>query len=155
MIEYRKGDATDPVGSGQKYIIHICNNSGGWGRGFVLAISNKWTGPEKSYREWYEEKYSHAYGHFRLGNIQLVKVSQDTTIVNMIAQEGYGSESRPPIRYDALEKCLEKVYASAKVCEASVHGPRFGAGLAGGSWTQIEPIIERTMMELPVTIYDL
>jgi O-acetyl-ADP-ribose deacetylase (regulator of RNase III) len=155
MITYHKGDATDPVGSGQKYVIHICNDSGGWGRGFVLAISNKWKEPEKAYREWYKEKYSHSCGHFKLGSIQLVKVSQDIAVINMIAQEGYGSGNRPPIHYDALEQCLEKVFVSAKVCEASIHGPRFGTGLAGGSWTRIEPIIERTMRELSVTIYDL
>lgn len=154
MIIYRKGDATDPVGSGQKYIIHICNDSGGWGRGFVLAVSNRWTEPEKAYREWHREQYSHSCG-FKLGNIQLIKVSQDITVINMIAQEGYGSGGRPPVRYEALEQCLEKVSVSAKVHEASVHGPRFGTGLAGGNWTQIEPIIERTMKELSVTIYDL
>lgn len=35
--------------------------------------------------------------------------------------------------------------------------PRIGAGLAGGSWDQIEPLILNHLTErgIPVTIYDL
>lgn len=40
-IIYLKGDATEPIGTGHKIIAHVCNNKGGWGRGFVLAISKK------------------------------------------------------------------------------------------------------------------
>ena len=41
-IEYLKGDATSPVKEGNKIILHICNDIGGWGKGFVMAISKKW-----------------------------------------------------------------------------------------------------------------
>lgn len=35
-IEHLQGDATRrPVGPGPKIIAHICNDVGGWGRGFV------------------------------------------------------------------------------------------------------------------------
>jgi O-acetyl-ADP-ribose deacetylase (regulator of RNase III) len=154
MIKYRKGDATDPVGSDQKYIVHVCNNLGGWGRGFVLAISEKWPEPERAYREWHKTKHSHLNGHFELGNIQPVRVSQDIMVVNMIAQDGYGQGNKPPISYEALELCLEKAAASARAYGASIHGPRFGTRLAGGNWFSIAPIIERTMKDLSVTIYD-
>ena len=40
------GDATQPVGAGPKIIVHVCNDIGGWGRGFVVAISNHWPEPE-------------------------------------------------------------------------------------------------------------
>jgi hypothetical protein len=33
------GDATTPTGEGNKIIAHICNDIGGWGKGFVVAIS--------------------------------------------------------------------------------------------------------------------
>jgi hypothetical protein len=34
--------------------------------------------------------------------------------------------------------------------------PRIGCGLAGGKWEEIEPIIERTLIEadVKVTVYD-
>ena len=40
-IIYLKGDATSPQVSGYKIIVHICNNRGSWGAGFVMAISEK------------------------------------------------------------------------------------------------------------------
>ena len=50
MIKYVIGDATRPIGEGTKLIIHISNDLGGWGRGFVLALSRRWDAPEKVYR---------------------------------------------------------------------------------------------------------
>ncbi len=38
-IQYLKGDATSPQAKGTKIIAHICNDIGGWGKGFVLAVS--------------------------------------------------------------------------------------------------------------------
>ena len=38
-INYLKGDATQPHSQGTKIIVHVCNDLGGWGKGFVLAIS--------------------------------------------------------------------------------------------------------------------
>lgn len=65
-IQYIKGDATSPQAKGTKIICHICNNLGGWGKGFVLAISKRWPEPEKQYREWHRFR---AENDFELGNI--------------------------------------------------------------------------------------
>lgn len=56
-----------------------------------------------------------------------------------------------PVRYEAIEKCLETLSLNA-----SIHMPRIGCGLAGGKWTEIEPIIERTLLNknVEVFIYD-
>ncbi|MFJ9320094.1 macro domain-containing protein [Streptomyces globisporus] len=32
-----RGDATAPQGKGVKLILHVCNDLGGWGKGFVLG----------------------------------------------------------------------------------------------------------------------
>ena len=39
-IEYIKADATLPQSEGNIIITHICNDIGGWGKGFVLALSS-------------------------------------------------------------------------------------------------------------------
>ena len=39
-INYLKGDATEPTKK-PAIICHVCNDIGGWGRGFVLALSKK------------------------------------------------------------------------------------------------------------------
>ncbi len=45
-ITYLRGDATCPQAKGPKIICHICNDIGGWGKGFVLALSKRWKQPE-------------------------------------------------------------------------------------------------------------
>lgn len=46
-IIYIKGDATSPISPGNKIITHICNDIGGWGKGFVLALSKNGKLPKK------------------------------------------------------------------------------------------------------------
>ena len=51
-ITYLQGDATQPQSKGNRIIAHVCNDLGGWGKGFVLAISKRWPEPEAEYRLW-------------------------------------------------------------------------------------------------------
>ena len=151
-IKYVKGDATAPQGKGNKVITHICNDIGGWGAGFVLALSKKWYSPEAVFRASFQIRHNST-----LGDIQVSSVEPDITVINMIAQSGTMNHPKdakvPPIRYEALEKCLKQVDTFCKANNATLHAPRFGAGLAGGDWNKIEKIIESTM-SVPVTIYD-
>jgi O-acetyl-ADP-ribose deacetylase (regulator of RNase III) len=153
-IKYIKGDATVPQASGPKIIAHICNNIGGWGKGFVLAISKRWPEPETDYRKWHREK---AVNDFALGNIRMIQVKNDTWVANMIGQQGIKTGSKGvPIRYNAVDDCLAKLADVAKQLNASVHMPRIGCGLAGGKWSRIEPLIEKNLIEnnVEVLVYD-
>jgi O-acetyl-ADP-ribose deacetylase (regulator of RNase III) len=51
----------------------------------------------------------------------------------------------PPIRYDALEKCLKAVYKRAYALGCTVHAPRIGCVLAGGDWKYISQLIIKIM----------
>ena len=153
-INYIKGDATCPQARGVKIICHICNDIGGWGKGFVLAVSRRWDAPEAEYRTWYA---SGRDGGFALGAVQFVQVEPYIWVANMIAQRGVKSgSSGPPIRYEAVAACLLQVAAKAKELGASVHMPRIGCGLAGGNWTKIEPLIAEHLVKdgAAVTVYD-
>lgn len=146
-ITYVKGDATKPIGDGQKFIIHVCNDIGGWGAGFVLALSRRWSAPEERYRSMSENE-------LKLGNVQFVYVEEDIQVVNMIGQHLTWTENGiPPIRYEAIRECLKKVNKAAEIAHATIHCPRFGAGLAGGDWNKIEEIIKETIT-VDVTVYD-
>lgn len=150
MITYLTGDATRPQTDGLKYIVHICNNRNGWGRGFVLALSKRWTEPEVQYRLYSDD--------LELGTIQMVPVEPDIVVVNMIAQDGYRSAQRPcVVDYNALANCLQYVknYAQQEPQTPSIHMPRIGCGLAGAKWEVIRPIIEWELVNLPVYVYDL
>ncbi|WP_298756287.1 macro domain-containing protein [uncultured Psychroserpens sp.] len=150
-ITYLKGDATAPKTEGNKMIVHICNDLGGWGKGFVLAISNKWSEPEKAYREWHKNKQNN---DFELGAVQVVKVSEDLFVVNMIAQQGLKRVNNiAPIRYEAVKSCLSKIIIEANKLNTSVHMPRIGCGLAGGKWEEIELIIHETLSKNNVEVY--
>ncbi|WP_299437511.1 macro domain-containing protein [uncultured Aquimarina sp.] len=154
QITYIKGDATVPQAKGTKIIVHICNNIGGWGKGFVVAISKRWPEPEKAYREWHRNR---AKNDFELGATQVIQVSNDKYVGNMIAQQGIKTGSKGvPIRYEAVKTCLEKIAIEAQRLDASIHMPRIGCGLAGGKWTEIEPLIEQTLLteDLDVYVYD-
>jgi len=152
-IEYIKGDATKPAAVGNKIIVHVCNDVGGWGKGFVLAISRRWQEPEKAYREWFKRKTG-----FGLGEVQFIKVEEDLWIANLIGQHRLNrdEDGNAPIRYEAIERGLAKVAQFAKEIDASIHMPRIGCGLAGGSWDRIEPIIMEALSayDIAVTVYD-
>ena len=155
IIAYTVGDATQPQGTGPKVICHVCNDIGRWGKGFVLAVSKRWPEPEAAYREWHRERENNDFG---LGAVQLVQVEPDICVANMVGQHGILSKgSTVPIRYDALRTCLERLAEEALTLGASIHMPRIGCGLAGGTWDRVEPIINDTLCahDISVTVYDL
>lgn len=155
MLQIIEGDATDPRGGGAKIVAHVCNNRGGWGRGFVLALSKRWPQVESDYRAWYR---SRDINDFALGAVRLVPVGERLWVANMIAQHGIrtGAVGAAPIRYPAVARCLGVVGDHAVRLGASVHMPRIGCGLAGGHWSRIEPILVEQLCrrEVTVTVYD-
>lgn len=145
MISYVDGDATYPVGDGQKIIAHVCNTAGAWGAGFVLAISKRWKYPEQEYRA----------SRKTLGSVQLLKVEEDIRVANMIAQNGLHSRINPvPLNYFALRECLKKLKEKALELNATVHMPKIGSGLARGSWEKIEKMIQDELDDVHVVIYN-
>ena len=154
------GDATRPEGAGPKVIVHVCNDVGGWGAGFVVALSKRWKAPEEAYRRWYRQGTGGGGGDppFALGEVQFVPVEDGLWVANLIGQRDVRpSGGVPPVRYEAIAAGLAKVAAFAKEHGASVHMPRIGAGLAGGDWKRISEIIEQELIGrgVAVTVYTL
>jgi O-acetyl-ADP-ribose deacetylase (regulator of RNase III) len=155
MVTYVKGDATKPQGDGLKIIAHVCNDKGGWGAGFVLALNKISTKPQRMYREWYSRKKDN---FLPLGVIQTVYITDSLYVVNMIAQHGTVNKLNPqPLSYEALEMSLESLAQVAIQTGGSIHMPRIGCGLAGGDWSVVESIINRTLTlrDVEVIVYDL
>jgi O-acetyl-ADP-ribose deacetylase (regulator of RNase III) len=181
-IAYVVGDATAPAADGEdgvSVIAHICNDVGGWGKGFVGAISRRWPGPEQHYRSWYDQRIGYSRngrfsdyfekhkqhvraelccGPFGLGAIQVVPVARNVFVCNMVAQKGIGAEraEQPPIRYEALKRCLDALCGVAVREHARVHMPRIGCGLAGGEWPKVESLVKESLCSrgVPVVVYD-
>lgn len=159
QINYIEGDATAPVKAvspGTHYIVHCCNNVGGWGSGFVLALSAKWEEPERSYRAWVAGP-----NELSLGSVSFVPVEDDITVVNLIGQDNYRRWSSEPnkqfVRYDAIDSGFKSVASRILDSDGSVHMPRIGCGLAGGKWSEIEPLIQSRFIDegIEVYVYDL
>ena len=152
MLRYAVGDATAPRGSGAKVIVHVCNDWGAWGRGFVAALSDRWPEPEVAYRAWYRSKKD-----FELGAVQFVSTDRDLWVANLIGQHGLRSRFHVPVRYEAIRTGLEHVAAFCESHQATVHMPRIGAGLAGGDWNTIVKLIKAALVDqgINVTVYDL
>lgn len=166
-FRYAKGDVTQPQEHGHIIIAHVVNDQGYWGKGFTSVLNKRWPHIETEYRN---------YSPIQLGNVQFVyaenNTHQEIYVANMSAQHGIRKDrgGRPPIRYNALKQCLTVVGESAEslnyykqqetgkhdVSLVTVCGPRFGAGLAGGDWEIIEPMVKRHIWQLGtnVTIYD-
>jgi O-acetyl-ADP-ribose deacetylase (regulator of RNase III) len=155
-IKYITGDVTQPVGDGIKLICHINNDIGAWGAGVVLAISKRWKQPEDEYRRIPASKR-------KIGHVQYIPVGDNTYVCNMIAQNNIRPNefAVPPIRYEAIEVCLQRVVEFAGSLtdgtnKVSLHLPRIGAGLAGGKWKFVEFFIKETIPDnIPVFVYDL
>lgn len=157
QIEYIKGDlfkhvedTTDKL----QIIPHVCNDKGGWGAGFVVALS-KWNEkPEMEYRRISKDPTA----QFRLGQNQWVPISNTLYVANMVAQRGYKSlDNKRPLSYSALIKCMHDVAtgikARRKEIPVEIHAPKFGSALAGGNWDFIVELIEEIWEPTGATIY--
>ncbi|UQN09967.1 Appr-1-p processing protein [Deinococcus sp. QL22] len=152
------GDATQLQGEGPRLLVHICNDIGAWGRGFVMTLSKAYPQPEREFKRWATGQTEQAYA---LGEVQFVPVSPTLTVANLVGQHDIARKNNPtaepPVRYEAIRTGLERVRDEAQSLGASVHVPRIGAGVAGGDWALIEPMIreELTNHGLKVTVYSL
>ncbi|MER7002359.1 Appr-1-p processing protein [Dactylosporangium sp. NPDC000555] len=120
-----------------------------------MAVSRRWPEPERDYRAWHRGR---SHNDFGLGAVRLIQVRGDLWVANMIGQHGMRTGSKgPPIRYDAVDRCLAALADHAERLAASAHIPRIGTGLAGGHWERIEPLITARLSarDIPVTVYDL
>jgi len=177
MIHYITGDATNPLTTPEndhRLILHVCNDVGAWGAGFVIALSKRWETPEFVYRNGSgsgsgngSDQNDHNYV---LGTVQFVPVDPNANIVvvNMIAQHGIGRKvkahmkhgkamPRRYINYESLRTCLKSVnaYCGHTYKNSSIHMPRIGCGLGGGSWPEVELIINECLPDIDIYVYDL
>ncbi len=160
-INYCLGDATEPVGGGSKVIAHVCNDEGKWGAGFVLALSKKFPNVEAEYRKLHAAQNGQKLTLGSVQFVQAVNTPDNLYVANMISQRGIRKlkdgtvDECPPVRYPALYTCLEELCKFAAAQNASIHAPRFGAGLAGGDWRVIEAMLEKIGAGQVINIYDL
>lgn len=157
MINVIDGDAIDiALASTEPLILcHIVNDSGGWGRGFVVPLGKKIPQAEARYRSWHKEGYHVDYYtdefgvdvDFKLGNTQFVMANKNLLVANMIAQHGYEGI---PVRYNAITRCMKTVFDVAILTKSKIIMPRIGCGLGGGNWEDVEEAIKQALPKITV-----
>ena len=167
MIKYVKGDATYPEkNTPNKFnlIVHVVNDIGAWGKGFVLALSKRWTSPEYHYKRVWKAK--------SLGDIDIVRVAENISVVNIFGQHGIKKshpkkvifpqprinvESEQPVRYDSIRKGLSSLrkLIGSEINKYVIHMPKIGCGLAGGDWSVVSRIVDEVLSDIDVYVYEL
>lgn len=153
-IIYLSGDALAPRGSDHRIITHIVNDkTPNWGAGFGRAVKTEFPSAQNSFRQWVERDRD----NLKLGMVYRSTIDDNMSIVQMVAQHGYGPSKKPRIRYAALQECLDKLAIIALQHKASVHMPKIGTGYAGGNWYMIAQLIDEAIVRkgTKVTVYEL
>lgn len=157
MIKIENGDAT--MVTKAQIIAHIVNDAGRWGAGFSGALEKQYPGVGNDYQNQLSDMKTRRNKVLGFCLVSRSNKFPNIRIVHMIAQHGVRSKDNPtPIDYNALRSCLSTLGAAAMRSEiASIQMPKIGAGLAGGDWSIILPIITSELgnLQIPVTIYEL
>ena len=171
MFKYVKGDLFKGIkGKKNVLIVHVVNDKGAFGSGFVVPLGDNFPWCEEAYHRWHEGKVSmNLYNtwkstpdgiqggkpKFELGQTLFVEDNQkmlEPWVAHCCAQTLGGKR---PLFYNKLADCMEQVALVCQELKLNIHAPKFGSGLAGGNWDFIENLIEDIWGHLSVTIYEL
>ena len=164
-IHFVKGNLLDAK---LDYYCHQVNCQGRMGSGIAKAIKEKWPMVYDEYVQKYQERedeilrtsstfeHSPSAGETLLGEIQLIQVDIDKTVVNMFAQEYYGYDGRRYTSYDAFWACLGKIKEQVPKGSKIGFPYKIGCGLGGANWQVIFQMIMEVLEEdYQVYIYTL
>ncbi len=150
-IQYKKGNAVTALINGEvDVLLHVCNNRGVMGSGIALEIKNRIPDAFKAYKALPAELVTITHGWCNQHNI-----ATGRTVINMVAQDGYGQGVRH-LNYGALAECLFKIREINRITPLRIGLPyKMGADRAGGDWTIVLEMIEFYLKDFDVTIYEL
>jgi O-acetyl-ADP-ribose deacetylase (regulator of RNase III) len=147
MLKYIEGDLIKLAKANVfDVIIHGCNCQGVMGAGIAAQIKQAFP------MAWMADRNTAAgvnkCGLFSLGEYVRPDGSS-LLIVNAYTQHGF-SKGDDVFNYDAFQFILRQIKL---ITEGKRIGmPMIGAGLAGGQWSEIEEIIEETLLHRDVTV---
>ena len=165
MIRFVKGNLLE---ANLDYYCHQVNCQGRMGSGIAKVIKEKWPVVYDEYVQKYQDREDEilrnsssfecapSVSETLLGDIQLVRVDVDSTVVNMFAQEHYGYDGRRYTSYDAFWSCLGQIKSSIPKGSKIGFPDHIGCGLGGANWEVIKTMICEVLGEdFDVYIYKL
>jgi O-acetyl-ADP-ribose deacetylase (regulator of RNase III) len=164
-VHFVKGDMLE---ANIDYYCHQVNCQARMGSGIAKSIKTKWHQVYDEYmkkcRDREDEVYHMSGGmengidwsETLLGDIQLISVEKNKTVINMFGQQYYGYDGKRYTSYDGFWSCL------GKIREEVPHGSKIGfpdhigCGLGGANWEVIKTMITEVLSEdYDVYIYKL
>lgn len=114
MITKVQGDLFQGILEFPEHVVipHVCNNIGAFGAGFVVPLGRNFPEARDAYLRMPQRI---------LGEVEFVTIGK-VTVAHMIGQDGVGPKKVegilvPPLRYDALDSCMRKVYKRVRAME--------------------------------------
>lgn len=143
MINIKKGDLLEAT---ETIIAHQVNCHGVAG-GLAAAVFDKYPDAENDYMQMVNRTNPWQL----LGWMQLTGQQKDGHIIaNLFGQYHPGADYRP----NELKKALSQLGSLAKALGKSVALPyKLSCGICGGDWSEVQQIIERTMVGVDCVIY--
>ena len=127
------------------------------GSGIAKSIRERWPVVYSEYKAKFdetEEDLIDIYGHLEnqidisevlLGDIQLVKVDNNKTVINMFGQQFYGHDGRKYTSYDGFWSCLERIKNIVPTGSTIGFPDHIGCGLGGANWEVIYTMIKQVL----------
>jgi len=133
-------------------IAHQVNCKFVMGGGVALALRKKWPVVYKKYIE-IKNLYTNKPSNKCLGICQIIEVDQNRYVANLFGQDdlGYG---KCYTNYAALETALKELLFHVEYMELkTIAFPwLMSCGLAGGDWSIVKPLIEKTFEDSDIEI---
>ena len=163
-VHFVKGDMLE---ANLDYYCHQVNCQARMGSGIAKSIKTKWHQVYDEYMKKCRDREDEVYhmcggmengidwSETLLGDIQLISVENNKTVINIFGQQYYGYDGKRYTSYDGFWSCL------GKIREEVPHGSKIGfpdhigCGLGGANWDVILTMIEEALNDYDVYIYKL
>ena len=154
MVTFHNGNILD---SGADIICHQVNCQGAMNSGVAKAIRQKWPKVYTEYKakcDYEEATVNNLYGQYEnsidwseclLGDIQVVLVEENKSVINMFAQQYYGYDQKRYTSYDAFWYCLGRIKRIINPEKTIAFPARIGCVRGGANWNVILTMIEEVL----------
>ena len=150
MLRYVKGDI---IKSDCDIICHQVNCCGVMNAGVAKQIREHWPQVYELYQAWCRR-----LGKYRdnlLGEFQAVGIGKGKYIVNLFAQDKYGSTGVRFTNYEAFYQAISKMEKELPIDKTVAFPYKIGCGYGGGSWNIIKAMLEEVFKNREIYIYHL
>ncbi len=154
MVKYLKGDAITALqqaqlnGNNNTYLIHCCNAKGVMGSGIAKSIKER-------IPRAYEEYKWHLEDRELCGACPMGTVSYGDDVINLIAQENYGTGKRQ-VHYGYLSEALRRaaiLFSSYEQGRTLIVPYKMCCDRAGGDWDVVVELLEVAFKGWNIEVY--